>query len=298
MTLLRCVVLLLAMFSADAGFAADKPEPAGPPLSAAPRPAAAPASRAPAAPTSEASEAATYDRCLTLAKQDPAAARTLAESWQKRGGQHPAEHCLAVALFGLKQYKEAAEQLDKLGQAMIHAPATLRAEVFGQGAQAWLLAGDAGRAYAAETSALALRPDDAELLVDRAAVAGSAGWFDKVLPDLDQVLKSNPSRVDALIYRATAYRELKKLDPALADINKAVSLAPNSVPALLERGNIHALRGEIDSARQDWTHVAKLAPGTPSETAAKANLAQLDVKNAPAPATPHTASSAKPSGKP
>jgi tetratricopeptide (TPR) repeat protein len=172
-----------------------------------------------------------------------------------------------VALIGLGQYKRAAGSLEKLSQAMVHAPAPLRSEVLGQAAQAWLLAGDPGRAYAADGAALALRPADgdlsvADLLVDRAEAAGSAGWYDKALGDLDRVLKADPARLDALIYRASAYRAQGRLDPALADVEKALNLAPDSAPALLERGNIRRLRGDIDGARQDWVRVAVLAPGS------------------------------------
>ena len=239
-----------------------------------PPPAARPAPVAP--PRSEAAEAATYDRCLKLAKEHPAEARKLAESWQARGGAHPADHCLAVALIGLKQYREGAGRLETLAKAMVHAPAALRADVLDQAAQAWLLAGDPARAYAAEGSALALHPGDPELLVDRAEAAGSAGWFERAIADLDQVLKAAPTRLDALIYRAAAYRALGRLDPALADIDAALKAAPDSLPALLERGNILVLRDDLDGARRDWQRVTQLAHGGADAAAAKANLARLD----------------------
>jgi tetratricopeptide (TPR) repeat protein len=229
-------------------------------------------------------DATTYDRCMKLARENPATARDLAVDWQKRGGAHPADHCFAVALIGLKQYRDAATRLEALAQAMIRAPAELRAEVLGQAGQAWLLAGDAARAYAADGAALALQPDDADLLTDRAEAAGSAGWFDKAVADLDRVLKTNPSRLDALVYRASANRALERLDPALADIDAALKLAPDSAEALLERGNIRRLKGDIPGARQDWLRVVKLAPGTAEEAAAKANIAGLDRKDEPAPA--------------
>src|SRR5439155_15220551 len=126
------------------------------------------APRAPGPPRSAEADAATYERCMKLAQEDPPAARDLAETWRDRGGAHPADHCFAVALIGLKQYKEAAGRLEKLAQAMVHAPAALRAEVLGQAGQAWLLAGDVARAYAADTAAIELQPDDVDLLIDRA----------------------------------------------------------------------------------------------------------------------------------
>lgn len=287
MHLLRAVAFALSLAVTGAGFAADPVEPAGPPLSAAP-PRAPAAKLPPVPPRSAEADAATYERCMKLAREDPAAARDVAEKWRDRGGGHPADHCFAVVLIGLGQYRPAASRLEKLAQAMVHAPAPLRAEVLGQAAQSWLLAGDPARAYAADGAALALRPADgdlavADLLVDRAEAAGSAGWYDKALADLERVLKADPARVDALIYRASAYRALSRLDPALAEIDKALNLAPNSVPALLERGNIRRLRGDTDGAREDWLRVAVLAPGSAAEAAAKANIEGLDAKRDPPP---------------
>jgi tetratricopeptide (TPR) repeat protein len=228
-----------------------------------------------AAPRDASAEAATYERCMKLARQNPGEARSLAQSWHERGGAHPADHCAAVALIGLKQYQEAAIRLEALAQAMTTAPAGLRAEVLDQAGQAWGLAGDAVRAYAAAGAAVALEPNDLDLLIDRAQAAASAGYYDKAVADLDHVLKADPSRVDALIYRASANRALDRLDPALADVEKAIARAPNSVPALLERGNIRRLKGDNEEARRDWERVGQLAPGSQAATAAKANIERL-----------------------
>src|SRR5246500_3586655 len=113
-----------------------------------------------AVPRDAAAEAAMYERCMKLARQNPGEARSLAQSWHERGGAHPADHCAAVALVGLKQYKEAATKLEALAGAMTAAPAALRAEVLDQAGQAWLLAGDPVRAYAASGQALSLAPND------------------------------------------------------------------------------------------------------------------------------------------
>ncbi len=231
-----------------------------------------------AVPRDAAVEAATYERCMKLARQNPGEARTLAQSWHQRGGAHPADHCAAVALIGLKQYKEAAIRLEALAQAMTTAPPGLRAEVLDQAGQAWGLAGDPVRAYAAAGAAVVLEPNDLELLIDRAQAAAAVGYYDKALADLDRVLKTDPSRVDALMYRASANRTLDRLDPALADVEKAIARAPNSAPALLERGNIRRLKGDDEGARQDWERVGQLAPGSQADMAAKANIEHLESK--------------------
>ncbi len=228
-------------------------------------------------------DAATYDRCLKLAKQNPIAAENLAKAWHERGGAHPADHCAAVALVGLKQYKEAASRLEALAQEMTKAPASLRAEVLDQAGQAWLLAGDPVRAYAAAGQAVSLQPNDPDLLIDRAEAAASAGYFDKAVADLDHVLKTEPGRIDALIYRASANRSLSRLDPALVDVEKALTQAPNSALALLERGNIRRLKGDIQGARRDWERIGQLAPGSKADMAARANLERLELgQEAPA----------------
>jgi tetratricopeptide (TPR) repeat protein len=258
---------LLALLFATAAAA----EPAGPP-------------KRPAGLRNAEADAATYDRCLKLAKQNPGAAQSLAQTWHERGGAHPADHCAAVALVGLKQYKEAATRLEALAQAMTTAPAALRADVFDQAGQAWLLAGDPVRAYAAAGQALGLQPNDSELLLDRAEAAASAGYFDKAVGDLDHVLKADPNRLEALIYRASANRSLNRLDAALADVEKALARTPNSVPGLLERGNIRRLSGDLKGARADWERVGQLAPGTQADMAAKANIEHLELKDPARPA--------------
>jgi tetratricopeptide (TPR) repeat protein len=241
---------------------------------------------APAVPRNAEADAATYDRCLKLAKQDPSAAQRLARAWHERGGAHPADHCAAVALFGLKQYKEAADRLEALARDMTKAPAGLRADVLDQAGQAWLLAGDPVRAFAASGEAVSLQPNDPDLLVDRAEAAASAGYLDKAVADLDHALKIDPGRVDALIYRASANRALERLDPALVDVEKALAEAPNSVPALLERGNIRRLKGDAKGAREDWERIGQLAPGSQADMAARANLERLDLSQDGSPGSP------------
>ena len=239
---------------------------------------AAEPARSPARPPPRNAEAdaATYDRCLKLAKQNPGAAQILAQAWHGRGGAHPADHCAAVALVGLKQYKDAATRFEALAREMTKAPVSLRAEVLDQAGQAWLLAGDPIRAYAASGQAVSLQPNDPDLLVDRAEAAAAAGYFDKAVADLDHVLKTEPERIEALIYRASANRMLGRLDPALADVEKALAQAPNSVPAMLERGNIRRLKGDLEGARQDWERIGRLAPGSRADMAARANLEHLE----------------------
>jgi tetratricopeptide (TPR) repeat protein len=250
--------LLLAATNADA----DATRPAAPAVPAGP-------------PASAAADAQTYARCMNLTRQNPREAQSLARAWFAHGGAHPAEHCAAVALIALGSYREGATHLQALAKAMTTAPASLRADVLDQAGQAWLLAGDPVRAYAAAGEAVSLQPGDPDLLIDRAEAAASAGYYDRAIGDLDRVLKTHPDRVDALIYRASAYRALDRLDPARADIDNALAQQPHSAAALLERGNIRRLEGDSAGARSDWQEIGQIAPGSPEDMAARANLEHL-----------------------
>src|SRR5437763_12418672 len=79
-----------------------------------------------AAQRSASVEAATYEQCMGLARSNPAEGWEKALAWRGDGGGHPAEHCAALALIGLRQYAEAGKRLEKLAEAMIRAPRTLR----------------------------------------------------------------------------------------------------------------------------------------------------------------------------
>ncbi|MGE0259886.1 MAG: tetratricopeptide repeat protein [Alphaproteobacteria bacterium] len=267
-TAIALVLSVLFVATAPAWGADDR-------IDAAPLLSAPPAVQPPGPPRSAAADAAAYESCMKLARDKPEAGRKRAQEWRESGGGHPADHCFAVALIGLGQYKEAGDRLEALGRAMVRAPDSLRAEVFDQAGQAWMLAGDPAHAYAAAGLALELRPGDPDLLLDRAEAAGAAGWYDKAMTDLDRVLTADPTRVDALIYRAAANRALNRLDPAFDDISQAVTLAPDSVPALLERGNIRSLRGDLEGARLDWQRVSVMSPGSTAAKAAGKNLERL-----------------------
>jgi tetratricopeptide (TPR) repeat protein len=231
-------------------------------------------------------EADHYARCMDDARRNPAAALESATAWRNSGGGHPAEHCAAVALIGLKRYGEAGKRFDGLADAMIKAPAELRAEVLDQAGQAWLLAGDAARAEGSLTSALALMPDDPDLLTDRSEAYAAQKRYNEAIADLDRALARDAGRIDALIFRASANRFSGKLDEALRDAEAAAQLAPNDPDALLERGNVRRLKGDDAGARQDWRRVAELAPNTPAAAAARENLAKLDGAADAPPAVP------------
>jgi tetratricopeptide (TPR) repeat protein len=228
-------------------------------------------------PSPPADPAARYAACMELAKKHPTDGWEAALTWSGEGGGEPAKHCGAVALIGLKQYKEAAMRLEDLAKFSQSDPA-LRAGMLAQAGQAWILDGDPGRAYADQTAALKLTPNQADLLIDRAeSSALGRNWRDAVV-DLDQAIGLAPHRADAYTYRAAAKRELNDLKGASADVFQALQLDPDSPDAWLEDGNVLFLSGDKAGAHKSWQQVLRLAPRSPAADDARLNLEKLDMK--------------------
>ncbi len=214
-----------------------------------------------------------YEQCLDLLETDPTSAAALAGGWTNGGAG--ATHCLALSKIALGQPADGAALLEQLAGLSDAAPA-VRAIVYGQAAQAWLMADEGGRAYAAATRALVLLPDDTDLLIDRATLATTLERFADAVADLNIVLAHEPDRTDALTLRAAALRHLDKLDAAQAEITRALAIDPDYPEALLERGILRQRGGDPDGAREDWERVMELAPDSPSGDLAEQNLALLE----------------------
>lgn len=212
-----------------------------------------------------------YDRCLTLLRNDPEEAMRFAQAWDATGGGDGARHCIALAMIGLGEAERAAERLERLGNGT-RAGSVARSQVFGQAAQAWMIAGDANRAYGAATIALTLNPQDAELLVDRSVILAALRRFNEALEDLDAALAVEPERAEAWVLRAAALRRLDRVDQAFQAVERGLVLAPDNAEGLLERGILRQLRGDVAGAQVDWRRAIELAPDTMAADLAQQNL--------------------------
>jgi tetratricopeptide (TPR) repeat protein len=238
------------------------------------------------APAADPAEA--YDRCMSLAQAQPAAAQKQAIQWRTQGGGYAAEHCEAVALLNLKQYDEAATRFHEVAEGTTAEEAGLRAEAYDQAAEAWLMAQKPQNARAELDIALKLAPKDVRLLMDRAQAEGLAHDFWAALDDLNAALDIEPNRTEALVLRAAAYRQVDATDLAVDDVARALSLQPQFPDAYLERGTLLAIKGDYVGARADWNRVKQLAPGSFAADLAQKDIAKLDafMAKAPKPAKP------------
>lgn len=212
-----------------------------------------------------------YDRCLALLRDDPDEAMRFAQAWDATGGGDGARHCIALALLGLGEPDRAADRLERLGAAS-RAGSLARAAVFGQASQAWMMAGDPNRAFAAVTIALTLAPQDVELLVDRSVVLASMQRYRESIEDLDSALALEPERAEAWVLRAAALRHLERVDQAFVAVERALALTPDNPEALLERGILRQLRGDATGARNDWQRAIQLAPDSMAADLAAQNI--------------------------
>jgi regulator of sirC expression with transglutaminase-like and TPR domain len=220
-------------------------------------------------------EGADYEHCLAMLRDDPDGASAFADAWEATGGGEGAAHCHALAEITLGDPAAGATALEKLARES-HAPALPRAQVYGQAVQAWLMADDADRAYNAATAAIALSPQDPELLIDRSIAAATTGRYLDAIDDLSAALKLDPKRADALTFRAAAWRHEEKLDRAQDDIERALSIDPENPEAFLERGILRQRRGDRAGAQTDWEKAIALSPDTATADLAQQNLSLLE----------------------
>lgn len=223
-------------------------------------------------------DAARYETCLLLVETDPQSAFDSAALWEREGGGAPARHCAAVAMTALGRYGDAGRMLEAIANSTAADDTALRADLFGQAGNAWLLAGDAGRAASNFTAALLLAPDDVALYIDRARAMAMMGDLASAETDLSAAIARNPQSYTALTLRAAARRQTGNIQGALEDCNAALFIFPNGAEALTERGLVHALEGRRDEARADF--LAAINAGGPAADAARDALALLDVDNA------------------
>ena len=223
----------------------------------------------------------TYENCMNLAHKDPDGALEAALAWQVINGDGAAHHCSAVAFFNLGQYEQAAKRFKALADSMSAAPAEARAAMLAQAGAAWFRAEQLEKAYATQSAALKLAPNDLEILIDRATTLGAARNYWEAIDDLNQVIEIDPERTNALILRASAYRFVDALPLAQQDVAAAYRLAPHRPEVMLEYGILKRLTGDRDSARQTWLNLIPLHDGSEAAKAAQRNLELLDVKLEP-----------------
>jgi tetratricopeptide (TPR) repeat protein len=187
-----------------------------------------------------------FQQCVAQIDQDAEHAYEEAMAWAADGQSVFAYRCAAMALIAQSRYDEGARRLDSLGMALNPLETGLKAELFSQAGNAWLLAREPSRARSSFTRAIALMSSDQEqlpdLLIDRArAYAMELDWR-HAEEDLSHALDQRPRDALALRLRAEARMRQSAFDLAEADANAAIAIEPQEVDNYLILGHIHESR--------------------------------------------------------
>jgi tetratricopeptide (TPR) repeat protein len=243
--------------------------------------AAAPAVGQSEATQSQADQAAQekkYQACMKLAGKTPKVALKQAMEWEKADGGDAARHCVAASYIGLRQFDDAAMELERIAQTMPQVKAPLMAQLFLQAAQAWVNDDKLDRALNDVNQGLKLNKSSVDLLIFRAQIYGNQDKYFEALDDLNTAYDLTSDRAAILTMRATAYRKLGQPDVAMDNVEMALKADPSNPDALLERGTQRAEAGDKDGARADWLKLIEIAPDSYAAEDARTGLAAIDVK--------------------
>ena len=231
-------------------------------------------------------DAAHYQRCVLQVAQNPSAALEAAKSWEAEAGGGPAGHCEALALLALKRPADAAARLEALAIAPGDYDVALRADLYAQAGNAWLVAEKPDKAIDALGSAIN-RASSTSIAAstlalyysDRARAHLLRGERVEAQSDLDRSIALSPTAL-ALTLHARVRREAKDGKGAAADLSRALALDPNFAEAFLERGRLSAMNGNTKAARADFLKVVMMEKDSNVADAARQEIQALDVKGA------------------
>jgi hypothetical protein len=191
-----------------------------------------------------------YRECTTLATSNPAQALTKAEAWLKIDTGIAAQHCRAMALYGLRRFVEAGEALTGVREMISPENISLRSYVTRQASRAFVGANSADRSLGILGAQIAdissHRGNNAvaakltsELLLDRARIHVSFGKLDDAAKDLDHAVSLTPINEDVLMERAGVFEKLGDMALARSDVEVITKINPTNAQArnMLERLN-------------------------------------------------------------
>lgn len=235
-----------------------------------------------------------YSNCMTEAGIDPEASLDMGLTWRDIGGGLPARHCVAVSYTNLGNFEAAAFEFEALADEMARGAGWtfdgvphpnsrgLLAEVYAQGGNAWLLAGDPVKAFDLFSLGLEAAEEKtatyANLLLDRALANGEMGEYQAAINDLTVVQGMVRPNADLFVLKASAYRGLKKFPEAMVELENAFKVDPENREGLLERGNLYREMGDKNGARENWIAYLRHYPDGPAADLVRRNLETMDVQ--------------------
>lgn len=232
-----------------------------------------------------------YQECTALASTNPAQALAKADAWLKIDTGIAAQHCRAMALYGLRRFPEAADALNAVRTAVTPENIALRSYLARQTARAYMNANQTDQALAILSTQIndigGVKGDNAaaakltsDLLLDRARLNITYGKLDEATKDLDHAVSLTPINEDVLVERAGVFEKLGDKPLAQADSETVLKINANNAGAkeLLQR--LGGLPKPVNTL---------VAPsGITANQPVYVTPATTDVEAAPAPTKPTT----------
>lgn len=187
-------------------------------------------------------ETSRFQQCVAMIEDDAQRAYEEGMAWAAEAQAIGGYRCAAMALIGQQRYEDGARRLESLAIATNPERALLRAELFSQAGNAWLLAFDASHARSAFTRAIvtvesqpSLLPD---LLVDRSRAYAMERDWRKAEEDLSRALDIRAEDAEALRLRATARMNQNSFALAESDAVAATRIEPRNVDNYVVLGHV------------------------------------------------------------
>lgn len=181
---------------------------------------------------------ARHDACVAKSEKAPKEAYEDGLVWRAEGGGALALHCVARAQMGMGDYDQAAERLALVASMREVTSQDMRASFYTESGHAYILAHRPADAKKSFDEAVSLRPQDADLRLDRAEALMLAEDWKGAADDMDVALALRPNNTEALRLRGEARLALRDYDAAAADADHALRVDPAYVPALVLRGKV------------------------------------------------------------
>lgn len=184
---------------------------------------------------------ARFQQCVARIDDDAAQAYEDAMIWASEGHTVNAYRCAALALVGQNRFDEGARRFESLASAINPDNPELKAELWSQAGNTWLLDHDGAHARSAFTRAITTvqsNPDNLpDLLIDRARAYAMEGDYRHAEEDLSHSLDIRPNDALALRLRASSRMHQNSFDLAEADAQAAVNLEPTNIDSLVMLGH-------------------------------------------------------------
>lgn len=185
---------------------------------------------------------ARLDACLTKAQTKADEAYEDGLQWRLRGGGLLAEQCVAIALVEKGEYENGARRLLAIANASDGGDLNIKLSLLAKATNAFLMAELPEDAKGAIDTALALKPNDSDLLFDRARVEAMLEKWPEAEADLTQAMIGKEPLPLALRLRAEARMQQAKYDLAEQDVNQALLLEPHEADNYFMRGRVRVAR--------------------------------------------------------